>query len=49
MKNRRFRAVETEAGRVLLPNYHLEYAPVVTFHSKKYWVFHRLTAEGISL
>ncbi len=49
VKNRRFRAVETAVGKVLLPTYYLEYAPVVTFHRKKYWIFHRLTAEGISL
>ena len=50
LKNkRRFRAVVTEAGQVLLPPYRLEYDDTVTFCLHKFWVFRSVRQTGIRL
>lgn len=49
MTRRKYRAVTTEHGQVLLPPYHLEYSETVTFSLKKIWIFHSLRCEGIRL
>ena len=42
--------IRTETGRVLLPNYRLQYADVITFDRKKvFWKICRTEAAGISL
>ena len=43
---------ENEPGtvwEVLLPPYHLHIEETVRFDCRKYWIFHRLTMEGIRL
>lgn len=49
LKKKRYRAVETDVGYVLLPPYHLEYAKTVTFGLKKVLFFHTVTTEDIRL
>ncbi len=44
-----YRAIQAQAGLVLLPPYRLEYEQTVTFKLKKYWIFKALAQEGISL
>ncbi|MCR5788751.1 MAG: hypothetical protein K6G83_02585 [Lachnospiraceae bacterium] len=46
---KRYREIKTEAGTVLLPPYHLEYAPVITFEVKKFLCFSFLSQKGITL
>lgn len=49
IKRKRYRAVDTDHGTVLLPPYVLEYAPVVRFFLKKFWIFRSVGFEGVSL
>lgn len=37
------------AGEVLLPPYHLHIDDTVRFDCRRYWIFHRLTMDGIRL
>ncbi len=46
---KKYRAVATEHGEVLLPPYHLEYDETVTFGLRKLWIFRSVKAEGIRL
>lgn len=47
VKRKHFRVVETELGKVLLPNYRLEYDEVVTFYLKKFLFFPVVKQRGI--
>lgn len=47
-KRQGFHRFETELGEVLLPNYRLQYAEVVTFGLKKALFWRALTQTGIS-
>ena len=49
LKKKRYRAVETEHGLVVLPPYHLEYDEIVTFRLRKVLLFHTVTTDGIRL
>lgn len=49
IKRKRYRAVSTEHGTVLLPPYVLEYAPEIRFWLKKTWIFRSVGYEGIAL
>ena len=49
LKKKRYRAVETEHGLVMLPPYHLEYDEIVTFRLRKVLLFHTVTTDGIRL
>ena len=49
LKKKRYRAVETVHGLVMLPPYHLEYDENVTFRLKKVLLFHTVTTDGIRL
>ena len=49
LKKKRYRAVETAHGLVMLPPYHLEYDENVTFRLKKVLLFHTVTTDGIRL
>lgn len=49
LKKKRYRAVETEHGLVMLPPYHLEYDENVTFRLRKVLLFHTVTTDGIRL
>ena len=44
-----YRAVKTEIGEVLLPNYRLEYDDVITLKLKKFWFFRSIQTSGIRL
>jgi len=46
---KRYRAVETEHGTVLLPPYRLSYDDDVTFGLKRTWIFRSVRYEGIRL
>ena len=46
---KKYRAVSTEYGEVLLPPYRLEYDETVTFRLKKHWIFRSISSEGIRL
>lgn len=47
IKNKKFREKETDLGKVLLPNYVLEYDEVITFGLKKMFFFTGITQKGI--
>ena len=49
LKKKRYRAVGTETGLVMLPPYRLQYDETVTFRLKKVLFFYVVTADGISL
>lgn len=49
LKKKRYRAVGTEHGLVMLPPYHLEYDEAVTFRLKKVLFFTSVTTDGIRL
>ena len=49
VNKKRYRAILTPVGQVLLPPYRLVYAEEITFGCKKRWLFHFLTYQGISL
>ncbi len=49
LKKKRYRAVRTEHGLVMLPPYHLEYDETVTFRLKKVLFFTSVTTDGIRL
>ena len=44
---KKYRAVKTAHGRVLLPRYPLEYEDEVVFGLKKFWVFKTVSFRGI--
>lgn len=44
---KKYRAVKTAHGRVLLPKYPLEYEDEVVFGLKKFWCFKTVTYKGI--
>ncbi|MBR2527991.1 MAG: hypothetical protein IKE58_05950 [Blautia sp.] len=48
-RKQRYRSIQTEIGRVLLPPYRLEYDDTITFGLKKYWIFRHVTFDGIRL
>ncbi len=48
-EKKRFRAVKSDVGEVLLPPYRLEYDDVIRFSLKKVWIFHSIKQTGISL
>ena len=49
LKRKKYRAVATEHGRVLLPPYRLEYDDVIRFSLKKLWIFRSVQQTGIRL
>ena len=49
LKKKRYRAVGTQMGYVMLPPYHLHYDEEVTFRLKKMLFFHSVTTDGIRL
>ena len=49
LKKKRYRAVETEIGLVMLPPYHLEYDEVVCFRLKKVLIFYTVSMDNIRL
>ena len=49
IKRKKYRAVATEHGTVLLPPYRLEYDETVTLGLKKTWIFRSIRCEGIRL
>lgn len=49
VRRKKYRPVETERGRVLLPPYVLEYDEDVFFFLKKTWVFRSVGFSGIRL
>lgn len=46
---RYYQSRQTEIGRVLLPPYRLQYDDVVTFGIRRFWIFRKLTVQGIHL
>lgn len=46
-QKKRFRAVDTAQGTVLLPPYRLEYDDTVVFGLKSFWLFKLITQKGI--
>lgn len=48
-KKKNYHRFTTDWGTVLLPNYRLEYEPVVTFDIRKVLFFHLLRQTGITL
>ena len=46
---KKFRPREAEGGRILLPQYRLEYSETVRFGLRKRWMFRSLFYEGIQL
>lgn len=48
-EKKKFRAVQGEAGEVLLPNYVLEYDETMHFYLKKFWFFRSVGYKGIRL
>lgn len=48
-QRKHYHRYETDWGVVLLPNYRMEYQPVVTFDLKKVLFFHVVTQTGIKL
>lgn len=49
VRKKGFTCKEADGIKVLLPNYKLEYAPVISFGVKKVLFFRVLTYEGIKL
>ena len=49
VRRKGFHRYETNLGTVLLPNYRLEIAPVVTFKLKKVLFIKMVTCDGIKL
>ena len=49
VQKKKYRAVTTEIGRILLPNYRLEYDDTIRFYLKKVWIFRKLEVEGVRL
>ena len=48
-RKRGYRSLKTSSGRLLLPSYRLEFDRDVSFDVKKFWIFHKVTMEGIRL
>lgn len=44
---KKFREYETEMGKVLLPNYRLDYEDIITFGLKSFWFIKSVTQKGI--
>ncbi len=48
-EKKRYVGRPTNVGEAILPPYRLHYDEVVTFGLKKYWIFHKMTYEGVRL
>ena len=49
LQEKRYRAITTEVGEVLLPPYPLKIDEEVTFGLKKWWIFRSVSYSGISM
>ena len=49
VNQKQYRAVQTDAGEVLLPKFPLDYSETVTFGLRKILFFHQITCKGISV
>lgn len=49
IRNKHCRAVRTGDAEVLFPPYRLELSETVLFDIRTFWIFHKITAEGIRL